>query len=82
MMEEEKYPSYMVLYRQLRAEKMEFPARDPNSRFMIKYEGNASPAFELAEMEDNAEKFREENPLPAPARPDNREQRAREMRQK
>ena len=82
MMEEEKYPSYMVLYRQLRAEKIEFPARDPNSRFMIKYEGHASPAFELAEMEDNAEKWMEENPTPKPPPANPREQRAREQRQK
>ena len=70
----------MVLYRQLRAEKIEFPARDPNSRFMIKYEGHASPAFELAEMEDNAEKWMEENPTPKPPPTNPREQRAREQR--
>ena len=56
-MDEEKYPDYMVIYRELRKEKIEFPARDPNERYMIKYEGTASPAFELAEMEDNAERF-------------------------
>lgn len=81
MMEEEKYPSYMTIYRQLRAEKIDFPARDPNSRFMIKYEGSASPAFELAEMEDNAEKFREENPPPPPPPPNQREQRQARLRQ-
>jgi len=53
MMDEDKFPAYMNIYRELRKERIDFPARDPNSRFMIKYEGTASPAFELAEMEEN-----------------------------
>lgn len=48
---------------------------------MIKYEGSASPAFELAEMEDNAEKFAAENPAPKAPIPNEREQRAARLRQ-
>ena len=51
MMQEDKYPLFMSTYRELRKEGIKFPPRDPNERYMIKYEGEASPAFELAEME-------------------------------
>jgi len=51
MMQEDKFPVFMSTYRELRKEGLKFPPRDPNERYMIKYEGEASPAFELAEME-------------------------------
>lgn len=51
MMQEDKFPDFMKYYRQLRKEGVKFPPRDPNERYMIKFEGEASPAFELAEME-------------------------------
>lgn len=51
MMQEDKYPVFQAIYRDLRKEGVKFPPRDPNERYMIKYEGEASPAFELAEME-------------------------------
>lgn len=51
MMQEDKFPLFMSTYRELRKEGIKFPPRDPNERYMIKYEGEASPAFELAEME-------------------------------
>jgi hypothetical protein len=51
MMQEDKFPAFMKAYRELRKEGLKFPARDPNERFMIKFEGEASPAFELAELE-------------------------------
>lgn len=51
MMHEDKYPCFMRAYRELRKEGIQFPTRDPNERFMIKFEGDPSPAFELAEME-------------------------------
>eukprot|EP00361_Fabrea_salina_P005247 CAMPEP_0202435656 /NCGR_PEP_ID=MMETSP1345-20130828/20878_1 /ASSEMBLY_ACC=CAM_ASM_000843 /TAXON_ID=342563 /ORGANISM="Fabrea Fabrea salina" /LENGTH=449 /DNA_ID=CAMNT_0049048747 /DNA_START=315 /DNA_END=1661 /DNA_ORIENTATION=- len=51
MMHEDKYPCFMRTYRELRKESLPFPKRDPNERFMIKFEGEPSPAFELAEME-------------------------------
>ena len=50
MMQEDKYPLFMSTYRDLRKEGIQFPPRDPNERYMIKYDGEASPAFELAEM--------------------------------
>lgn len=51
MMQEDAYPAYMRIYRELRKEALKFPPRDPNERFMIKFEGEPSPAFELADME-------------------------------
>ena len=51
MMQEETYPAYMRAYRELRTDGVKFPPRDPNERFMIKFEGEPSPAFELADME-------------------------------
>ena len=51
MMQEDAYPAYMRIYRELRKDGLKFPARDPNERFMIKFEGEPSPAFELADME-------------------------------
>ena len=51
MMQEDRFPVFMCVYRELRKEGMKFPPRDPNERYVIKYEGEASPAFELAEME-------------------------------
>lgn len=51
MMQEDQYPNFMKYYRELRKEGVKFPPRDPNERYMIKFEGEASPAFELAEME-------------------------------
>ena len=53
MMQEDAYPNFMRAYRELRKEGLKFPARDPNERFMIKFEGEPSPAFELADMEQN-----------------------------
>ena len=82
MMDEDKFPAYMNIYRELRKERIDFPARDPNSRFMIKYEGTASPAFELAEMEENQERFEDENPRPKAPQADERERRAAEQRRK
>ena len=61
MMQEDKYPDFLSIYRELRSEGIVFPARDPNARDLIKYEGDASPAFELAELEDNVERARNEN---------------------
>ena len=51
MMQEDAYPAYMRIYRELRKDGLKFPSRDPNERFMIKFEGEPSPAFELADME-------------------------------
>lgn len=51
MMQEDKFPDFMKYYRELRKDGVKFPTRDPNERYMIKFEGEASPAFELAEME-------------------------------
>jgi hypothetical protein len=51
MMQEDAYPAYMRIYRELRKDALKFPPRDPNERFMIKFEGEPSPAFELADME-------------------------------
>jgi hypothetical protein len=51
MMMEDKYPTFMRVYRLLRQEGVHFPARDPNDRYLIHYEGSESPAFELAEIE-------------------------------
>lgn len=51
MMHEDTYPAFMKLYRELRKEGIKFPTRDPNERFMIKFDGDPSPAFELADME-------------------------------
>ena len=51
MMQEDAYPAYMRIYRELRKDGLKFPPRDPNERFMIKFEGEPSPAFELADME-------------------------------
>lgn len=56
MMQEDAYPVYMRAYRELRKEGVKFPARDPNERFMIKFEGEPSPAFELADMEQTTVK--------------------------
>ena len=41
----------MKVYRQLRQEGLKFPPRDPNERFMINFEGEPSPALEMADME-------------------------------
>ncbi|OMJ70550.1 hypothetical protein SteCoe_31452 [Stentor coeruleus] len=51
MMQEDTYPAFMRVYRDLRQDGLKFPPRDPNERFMIKFEGEPSPAFELADME-------------------------------
>jgi len=51
MMHEDKYPTFMTHYRELRKEGLKFPPREANERFMIRFEGEASPAFELAELE-------------------------------
>lgn len=51
MMMEDKYPTFMKVYRLLRKEGVNFPSRDPNERYLIQYEGIESPAFELAEIE-------------------------------
>ena len=56
MMQEDAYPAFMRAYRELRKEGLKFPPRDPNERFMIKFEGEPSPAFELADMEQNTVK--------------------------
>jgi hypothetical protein len=51
MMHEDKYPTFMSYYRDLRKEGLKFPPREANERFLIRFEGEASPAFELAEFE-------------------------------
>jgi hypothetical protein len=51
MMQEDKYPAFLSHYRDLRKEGLKFPPREANERFMIRFEGEASPAFELAELE-------------------------------
>jgi hypothetical protein len=51
MMHEDKYPTFMSFYRDLRKEGLKFPPRQANERFLIRFEGEASPAFELAEFE-------------------------------
>jgi hypothetical protein len=51
MMQEDTYPDFMKYYREIRKDGVRFPPRDPNERYMIKFVGEASPAFELAEME-------------------------------
>ena len=56
MMQEDAYPAFMRAYRELRKEGLKFPPRDPNERFMIKFEGEPSPAFELADMEQSTGK--------------------------
>lgn len=56
MMQEDTYPAFMRVYRELRQDGLKFPPRDPNERFMIKFEGEPSPAFELADMEQPAPK--------------------------
>ncbi|OMJ84938.1 hypothetical protein SteCoe_13844 [Stentor coeruleus] len=56
MMQEDTYPAFMRVYRDLRQDGLKFPPRDPNERFMIKFEGEPSPAFELADMEQPAPK--------------------------
>ncbi|OMJ92014.1 hypothetical protein SteCoe_5331 [Stentor coeruleus] len=56
MMQEDTYPAFMRVYRELRQDGLKFPPRDPNERFMIKFEGEPSPAFELADMEQTAPK--------------------------
>ncbi|OMJ85097.1 hypothetical protein SteCoe_13689 [Stentor coeruleus] len=56
MMQEDTYPAFMRVYRELRQDGLKFPPRDPNERFMIKFEGEPSPAFELADMEQPVQK--------------------------
>ena len=51
MMQEDAFPVFMRAYRELRQEGIKFPQRDSNERFMIKFEGEPSPAFELADIE-------------------------------
>ena len=51
MMHEDQFPHIHATYRQLRKEKVEFPKRNPNEKFMINFEGVQSPVY-LA-MESN-----------------------------
>lgn len=58
----------MRVYRTLRQEGVTFPARDPNERYLIHYEGSESPAFELAEIEYQLKYPNQPLPKP-PSRP-------------
>mmetsp|Transcript_4113 Transcript_4113/g.3974 ORF Transcript_4113/g.3974 Transcript_4113/m.3974 type:complete len:376 (-) Transcript_4113:7-1134(-) len=69
MMHEDTYPSFMKIYRELRKEGLKFPARDPNERFMIKFDGDPSPAFELADMEQQLKGSSERDVLPRKVTP-------------
>mmetsp|Transcript_10345 Transcript_10345/g.10300 ORF Transcript_10345/g.10300 Transcript_10345/m.10300 type:complete len:371 (+) Transcript_10345:411-1523(+) len=72
MMHEDTYPAFMKIYRELRKEGLKFPTRDPNERFMIKFEGDPSPAFELADMEQQIKGSSERDVIPRRSPPRSR----------
>ena len=49
MMEEDQYPGFQKIYRQLRKENVEFPMRDPNMRMFMGNICQSSPMFDFVE---------------------------------
>jgi len=49
MMHEDDFPHIMENYRLLRKEKIEFPKRQKNHKFIIKFEGITSPIYAAME---------------------------------
>ena len=50
MMYEDKFPGFQIIYRQLRKEGVQFPARDPNERILMSSLGVDSPMFDYVEQ--------------------------------
>ena len=50
MMQEDKYPGYQVIFRQLSKEEVKFPARDPNMRMYMEQFCKDSPMFDYVEQ--------------------------------
>ena len=64
MMKEDQFPGFMLIYRQLRKEGVNFPARDPNLRMLMENVCADSPMFDFVEQAAGREG---RVPLAAPA---------------
>eukprot|EP00352_Strombidinopsis_acuminata_P003466 CAMPEP_0176401954 /NCGR_PEP_ID=MMETSP0126-20121128/48855_1 /TAXON_ID=141414 ORGANISM="Strombidinopsis acuminatum, Strain SPMC142" /NCGR_SAMPLE_ID=MMETSP0126 /ASSEMBLY_ACC=CAM_ASM_000229 /LENGTH=60 /DNA_ID=CAMNT_0017779209 /DNA_START=416 /DNA_END=598 /DNA_ORIENTATION=+ len=49
-MEEDNYPGFQKVYRQLRKENIAFPMRDPNTRMLMSNLAHNSPMFEVIDQ--------------------------------
>jgi hypothetical protein len=50
MMQEDKFPGYMVVFRQLSKDGVKFPARDPNMRMFMEQFVKDSPMYDYVEQ--------------------------------
>lgn len=55
MMKEDDFQGFMTIYRQLRKESVEFPARDSNLRMIMENVCVDSPMFDFVEQEAGRE---------------------------
>ena len=55
MMEEDDFPGFMTIYRQLRKESVSFPPRDSNLRMLMENVCADSPMFDFVEQEAGRE---------------------------
>jgi hypothetical protein len=50
MMQQDAYPGYSIIYRELCSERVKFPPRDPNMRMLMEQFCKDSPMFDYVEQ--------------------------------
>lgn len=65
-MQQDSFPGYAMIYRELCCEKVKFPQRDPNMRMLMEQFCKDSPMFDYVEQIANREAPKSKPSIPAP----------------